>query len=597
MKSLDVSNILLNENGYFYKRKKSRIAKADIEKLFLQCINDKLANRSYSPVIRESLFESSKEIAKYSIQVFDYVQRPSFLKNDTTLWETKTGLFVILEHMDYLAIIRKNVSGTYHLSNIAEEIDYSVLANFMVNDSSKFEKIISSNLNTAENAIQQKTSEAKDLSGVMSRFGMSKQIINALRLDNGGVKASIALNTSRVNSLNIRNDFEPVLFWLIKTIKLIDAAYKSPKSNSFIAGFAKPLLFSIEIKVLVPRFLFLRFQSIKDALDAGLISECFVLDDKGKRENVDLVAFMEANSKLFELTTYDAKTYKHGETSVRINLNSISFRDPAFEEIHLSFDGTDSVTLQQYMNFQQQFLITFDKPDYAYTHRKIFRDHRLLEDLDIFMNTFIAEPLLSGVTSEKGKVTSASKNFDLASIFGFLEASFLPRVDCMICDDMGTEWGDHISVSGDEIAFYHSKYDKPGLSAAKLEVVFGQAQKNLGFIAMTDEMLAKRSARWASNYTSSQIPRIRKHDGSGATPIASVERGILRAAGSGNLQARVYVVINFLSKSDLHTSLLKVKAGKTFHDQGVTLQILWFVNSLMASANDIGVQFKVICRP
>lgn len=163
MNPIDISNILLNENGYFYKKKKGKIAKADLEKLFRQCLDVKVANKSYVPVIRASLFESGKEIAKYSVLIFDYQQRPSFLKADAQLWETKTGLFVILEHLDYLALIRKNVSGAYHLYQIAEEIDYSILANFMVTNTIKFEKIISSNLNTAENATQTKSTEATDL--------------------------------------------------------------------------------------------------------------------------------------------------------------------------------------------------------------------------------------------------------------------------------------------------------------------------------------------------------------------------------------------------------------------------------------------------
>lgn len=264
---------------------------------------------------------------------------------------------------------------------------------------------------------------------------------------------------------------------MIKTLKLIEGAYKSPRLNSFIAGFAKPLIFANEIKTLNPMYLFLRFQSIKDALDAGLISNCFKVDENGKQENVNLLSFIDANSKLFKLDKYDTKTYKSGTTAIRINVNSISFKDPAFEEINISFDGSESVTFQQYINFQQQFLVTFDKPDYAYTHRKIFQDHRLLEDVDIFMNTFIGDPLLSKVTSEKGKTNKASTDFPPKTIFNYVETTYLPNVDCMICDDMGTEWGDHITISGDEICFYHSKYGKPGLSASKLEVVFGQAQK------------------------------------------------------------------------------------------------------------------------
>lgn len=89
----------------------------------------------------------------------------------------------------------------------------------------------------------------------------------------------------------------------------------------------------------------MRFQSIKDALEAGLISEAFTEDDKRKKNKVDLVAFMDGNSKLFSLTKYDAKTYTCGNTSIKLNLNTISFRDPTFQEIRVSFDGPDSVSL------------------------------------------------------------------------------------------------------------------------------------------------------------------------------------------------------------------------------------------------------------
>ncbi|RZJ80032.1 MAG: hypothetical protein EOO20_26345 [Chryseobacterium sp.] len=221
MKTIETSNLLLNENAYFYKKKK-RVAAKNIYDLFKECKNDKGIRGTYTPIIRQSLFEDGLEIAKFSVLVFEYTQKPSFLKVPADLWENKTGLFVILEHGDYMSVLRKNVSGVRSLKQIAEEVDYSILANFMTGAGSRFEKIKSNSLNTAENAIQTKTSEAIDLKGIMNRFGISKQVISALQLDNQGEKSSISLNTSRVNSLNIRSEFENVLFWMVKIIKLID---------------------------------------------------------------------------------------------------------------------------------------------------------------------------------------------------------------------------------------------------------------------------------------------------------------------------------------------------------------------------------------
>jgi hypothetical protein len=597
MNVIDVSNIVLNENAYFYKRKK-RIVANDILTLFKQCLDDKSAKRTYTPILRQSLFEGSVEMAKYSLLIFEYTQKPSFLKEPTNLWENKTGVFLILEHGEYLAVLRKNVSGIFNLKKLIEEIDYSILANFKVEDRSRFEKIVSNNLNTAENAIQTKTSEALDLKGVMSRFGISKQILSAVRLDNDGEKSSISLGTSRVSSLNIRGDFEPVLFWMVKTIKLIDKAYRLPRSSSFISGFAKPVEFEKEIKNLQPKFLFFRFYSIKDELDSGLISECYSLDEQGEKIVIDLLKIIEDNSTIFELTGVDNKTFKSDEITIRVNKKSISVKSPTFEGIYLEFEDGNPISLQEYINHKSHFIVTFDKPEFAYTHRKIFKDHKLLEDLDIFMETFISDPLLTTVTSEKGVgYTAASTSFTTDSIFGYLEEKFIGQVDCMICDDMGVEWGDHISIHQDEICFYHCKHDNLGLSASKLEVIFGQAQKNLGFLELTDEMVEYRRQRWTSNYAEPSIPRIRKCVTNGQTPIESVKNSIQKASMSGNLKRSVFIVINFLSKAQLTEGLGKVKNGETFHHKGVTLQILWFVNSLLSTANELNVQLRIICQP
>lgn len=187
MKKIDITNILLNENAYFYKAKK-RVSKTNVLTLFREARDDKEAKRSYDSIIRQSLFEGGQEIAKYSLDIFDFHQKPSFLKEEQDLWETKTAFLLLLEYRDYLVVFRKNISGVKTLKAIAEPIDYNVLANFYINDKSRFEKIISSSLNTADNAIQTKTSEAIDLQGVMTRFGASKQVISALRLDNNGEK-------------------------------------------------------------------------------------------------------------------------------------------------------------------------------------------------------------------------------------------------------------------------------------------------------------------------------------------------------------------------------------------------------------------------
>jgi len=468
----------------------------------------------------------------------------------------------------------------------------------MASADSRYEKIKSNSLNTAENVIQTKTSEAIDLKGIMNRFGISKQVISALQLDNQGEKASISLNTSRVNSLNIRSEFEDVLFWMVKIIKLIDSTNRVPKNNSFLSGFAKPVEFEKEIKELVPKFVLIRFHSLKEELSLGLITECFTLNENGGHEPKNLLTVIEDYSQIYEISRYDNKTYKHGDTGIRLNKKSISLFDAKLNAIYISYNGADSISLLDYLNRKNHFLVTFDKAEFAYTHSKIFKDHKLLEDLDVFMDTFIEDTQLSAVVSEKGKgYNGTSKSFSDDSMFGYLETKFSSELDCLISDDMGVEWGDYIGIRQDEITFYHLKYRDPALSASSLEEVFGQAQKNFGFLELTDEMVEYRAARWSGNYHLPLIPRIRKYINNGQSPINSIRTSINKASLSSNIKRRVHVVINFLSKSDLKAALLKVKEGETFNQRGVTLQILWFVNSLLSSANENNVQFKILCRP
>lgn len=598
MKKIDITNILLNENAYFYKAKK-RVSKANVLTLFREARDDKEAKRSYDSIIRQSLFESGQEIAKYSLDIFDFDQKPSFLKEEQDLWETKTAFLLLLEYRDYLVVFRKNISGVKTLKAIAEPIDYNVLANFYINDKSRFEKIISSSLNTADNAIQTKTSEAIDLQGVMTRFGASKQVISALRLDNNGEKATVSLSTSRVNALKLRQDFENVLFWAIKMCNLITAAITNNKTHRFIASFAEPIDFEKEIKSLIPKYLMFRFSPLFEQLESGLIQRVYRLVENEKQEEINIIEEISPFISLITLSKKNEVRYTGSDVTVHINKKTMTIHCESFKDIYIVVQD-NSIRLSEYLNTRNDYLITFEQPEYAYTHHKIFKDHRLLNDLDVFLETFIPEPLLQNVTSEKGiGYTTTSTTFSPNSIFGVMDTA-LANKQCVICDDMGVEWGDFISIHNNEIAFYHCKYNDNALSASDLQEVFGQAQKNLGYLELNDEMVEYRRHRWSSKYRlngiQTRIKRIRRC-ANPARPLASVKESIYKASASGNLKRSVFAVINFLSKTELTASLNRLKKGETFENKGITLQILWFVNAVLSSANEIGVEFRVICRP
>src|SRR5260221_2724288 len=300
---LEFEHLLVNENAYFFKLKRKLTAR-DIELIFQECLSNKRANRKFEPKLRESFVHGPREIAKVSIDIFEFKKRPSFLTKDVkNNFEIKYGLFIIIEAEELVAVIRKNVSGIDRLYTLIEKIDYDILVRFLLKEGSKYEKLVTSNMNAASNAMQRKTSEADDLQGILSRFGTSKQIINSLRVDNQGNKSTVTVSTSRVNSFNVQKDFTPAILWMVDMMRLIKLALKNPPQSRFIDSFAIPIKFQDIINELTPKYILLRFGSLKDEIEDDQIDRCYHRTGKKK---VDLQKEIFDKERLFELEENNA---------------------------------------------------------------------------------------------------------------------------------------------------------------------------------------------------------------------------------------------------------------------------------------------------
>lgn len=594
---IDYDQLLVNENAYFFKLKKP-ISKRDIEIIFEESIRDKSAERRFEPRYRESYVHGGKEIAKLSIDVFRFKQPPTFFTDDVDgEYETKYGLFVIVETPDLLSIVRRNVSGIKHLYSIVEKIDYDVLVRFLLSNGSKFEKIVTSNMNAASAAVQRKISEAEDLKGIFSRFGASKQIINALRIDNRGSKATVAVGTSRVNSFNIQKEFGPAIVWMTEVMKLMRLATTKLPQSQFIDAFATPIKFDDIIDSLKPIYLLLRFHELKDQIESGFIQKGFYNTSKKK---IDLNSIL-SKERLFELKEDKDGVFRHADIEVKVREESITVSIESFKDIILDFGDGYEVSLSKWINDHGHFLIVFDKLEYAYTKGSIFKDSKLLGDTENFMSTFVPYKALESINAEKGKgYTKVSDHFKSNSLFAFVDEELAKGSKYLICDDMGVEWGDFISLDDTEVTFYHLKQNEHGLSAANLEVVFGQAQKNLGFLQLTEEMIEYRRERWQKMYkiegVETAIKRIRRFPAKGNS-IDALIKYANQVNSNANIKRRVFVVVDFISKAQLEDSIKSLKKGTAFNLKGVAMQLLWFVNGILALANEQGVEFRIICRP
>lgn len=594
---LDYKQLLINENAYFFKLKRPLVLR-DIQVVFEEAVRHKKGKREFESKLRESYIHGPKEIAKISFDVFSYKKRPSFLTDDvTSAMETKFGLFLIVESNDLVAVIRKNVSGIKHLYSLVQKIDYNVLVRFLLQPETKFEKITTNSMNTAVNAMQKKTSEATDLQGVLSRFGTSKQIIASLRVGNKENKSTVTINTSRVNSFNVQNEFGPAVIWMVEMMDLIRRANKRAPESHFIDSFANPINFDDVIDEIEPTYLVIRLDALKDEIGEGQVNKIY--NSKTKRK-VDFKKDILDFERLFALKLDKNGLYTGSNVKVKVKSESISATIEPFKDIILDFGNDHEIDLNTYISVRSHFMIIFDKIQYVYSHGRVFEDSRLLGDKENFMNAFVSFKELQNIDSEKGEnYLPTSKGFKPNSLFRFVEDKFGPDSAYLLCDDLGTEWGDFISLKDDEITFFHLKHNEHGLSAKNLENVFGQAQKNFGYLQLTEEMIDKRRSKWTGYYrinnVTTAIPRMRKSPHT----KPSIDELITYAglvSTNPNVRRRVFVVVNFISKSELSKMFDVLKQGNVLGNQGVALQMLWFVHGLLALAAEQGVEFRVLCR-
>jgi hypothetical protein len=594
---LEYDQLLINENAYFYKSRRPFV-KRDVEQIFSEAVSDKNGTVIFEPKIRESYVHGSKEIAKVSILVFEFKKRPSFLNDSVkNVFETKYGLYVIVESTDFVATIRKNISGIHFLYTLVDKIDHKIITKFLATAKSKYEKIVADNMNPAGNAIQNKTSEAVDLQNILSRFSASKQIIKRIRIDNEGERSAITSSTSRVNSFNIHKEFQPAIVWIVETMSLIRRAYKKLPSSNFIDSFATPVEYDDVIDDLTPKYLLLRLDALKNDIEQGKIVKCF---NRLSRKKVDVENSVFNIERLYELEENDKGLYVNGIIEVRVRKKDIHISINGFQDYILEFDNETDISLSDYINQRHHFMVIFDKLEYVYSHRTIFRDSKLLGDIGSFLSTFISYEELKNIESEKGeKYSSASVNFKSNSLFHFTENILCRDAEFVVCDDMATEWGDFISISKTEICFYHCKHNKHGFSASNLQDVFGQVQKNFGVLQLTEELIEKRKSKWDGLYridgTTTGIKRVRKPSKNNS--FSELKKFAIDASSNVNIRKKVYVVVNFISKTEAEKMVRKLAENKSFRNQGVALQMLWFVHGVLALAQDLGAEFKIICRP
>lgn len=589
--------IVLNENAYFYKRNgNSPISTSKINSTFRTASACRIGNYLFNKV-KESATVGAKNI-NYSICVFKFQKTPTFINSYIENWnEIKLAYLLVVEIDDYVVLSKKNVSGINDLFELLTPIDYTTLSSLFVEDETSFEQFSLQNMNISNTSVRSKSVSSEDLKENFSPLGASSYVLKNLRLKTKSEKITLALNTSRINKFGLKNGIIDFILWADKVkTKIVSHEAK----ETFLSIFAEPQDFEKTKDKLTPIAILFDTNQIIEDIDNGVFEKVIITFGENSRE-IDLVSILNSFNRLFQVSTIsdNGSTYFKIENRIvkdfylRFNAKSITLSSKKLRAVKFITSDNNEISILDHINHKNDFIINFENLDFVYTNRKLFKDSRLLGNIQSFLKIFKVYPALENTTSEKGVLNDTSSSFGNDSVFHFVEEEFKKDFEYFICDDRDREWADHIGVNENKIAFYHSKSKASLFSASDFQDVIGQAQKNFGNLTPTNGQLIWKESVWQTIYRGdTQIVKLRK-----GSDVPSAINKWKEALQNPNLKREVSVVVDFISKSGLEDRLRKLKNGEDFQEKNEVIQILWFISSLVSSSQELGIETYICCKP
>ncbi len=506
-----LENIIINENAYiFHNAKNANISKYKIEKVFRDASVIKSSNFLLKEV-KKSITINNIEIL-YSICVFKYNSQPTFIDESVENWiETKLAYLLIVEIDDYLVISRKNISKIQDFIKQFDPLDYKVLSTLFIKDETQFEKFNLKNLNVSDKSLREKSLEAIDLKENFSALGANNYMLNSLRLKNVDEKVSLILNSSRINKFGRKNSIEEFCGW---AENLVNKIKHHIEKETFLSVFAEPQDYESLRDTLVPISILFTFSGLYTDFENEVISSSvirFLDEDLILERNIDIIKYLENFERLSKIM-YDAHydIFKVdnpivNDIELKFNEKSITLKSHKLKHLKLMKANGTEISIIDYISNSSSFIINFDNIDLVYSNRKLFKDTKLLGNIDHFMKIFVAHDDLVLCDSEKGLFSTGQNEFENLSIFNFVEQNFMDDAEYFICDDLIKEWADHIAIYDSKIIFFHSKHNTTQFSASAFQDIVGQAQKNLGNLSPQTYQLLEKRDTWVSTYNNDGV--------------------------------------------------------------------------------------------
>lgn len=597
------------ENALFFKLKEGRSITDDIiERVFTDALNVDREDGLYDDRRRKQ-FSKARNM-KYSFLAFVRKVRPTCFNEKVEVedrwWERKFAYLLIVEYKNYVAIVKSNIKTIRKLRSEVIPIDYNVLCRVLADSETVYKRFGMNNLDISDFAMRSKVLEAENLKSVFSTIGANNYTLGSYRLKNKDGMYSVAIEQSKINQLNDSAPFNDLMLWLKGTIEKIKANEGKIVDN-FLSVFATPVDYKKEYGdgnlqakyVLVSLYRLYNEKWIK-----RIKIKKSRLDIEPKEEIISTEEVCSIFEKAMELQNdgddnYSCDVCDGIKYQILVRERGISFMCDWMKDVTLygkSSSEAIQMSLYEYVIDNGLYTIMFEEPRLKYSNRKLFRDNRLTGNIGIFLDLFKDYPELRTTNSEKGKLKATNIMFPKGSLFRFVEDQFCKEGTIMVCDDLGTEWADHIRIGSSSVALFAAKHKKPCFSASAFQEVVGQAQKNLGTFFPLDTQWKSKQTKWGKTYNLNKvhtnIKRVRTKDKTSKEAIELWKQ----AEMNGNYQKDLYLVIDFLSLDELKTNLTNLKDNIDFEKKKEAIPMLWILSSLWSSCQELNIKLHITCR-
>ncbi len=541
------------------------------------------------------LFRSDKRVEeldleyKCSVRVFPSVRPVYFI--DEALEDRVYAFIILIEYQNYVAILKKSCAN---ISELIKEhftlVDSRALTSTFGDNEVEFQKIALRNMTISDRAMRARSYEAADLKGLLSTHSAGRSIPFYLKLRQGAITKTIS-GTGRLVESSQRKSLDEIAVWVKEQVELIE----SPSNdNNFLDSFAKKVELSDVLNACEPNAILVESTPLQERIERDGLT----LKYKTARGG-DVVISSRVKNKLFsslekvyELDSDCRVVGREACTRLRKNEKSITLTSKALTKFRVIENGKE-VTLQKFIVRNGYYSVTFTDPKYMYFMGSCFEDSSGVSEINSILEIMQPKADITTVISEKGSFTNASTTFDVDSMFGVVE-SLHQNDDYILCDDLGIEWADHITLNraDSNISFIHSKHGSPSTSASNLHDVVGQGIKNLGNMYFTKEQMLERingkfSGTYSNGGCNTSIARVRK---GGPAQAGAYLDGLLK---DYKLHRKCVLSCSFLSKSAVTAEFSKIQRGEPV--PGHIIQLLWIISSFAHAVRDMNAIPIIYC--